>query len=194
MTIREKPVRERIVRERPVRERIVACAVKLLGRHGLKRLAQPQIAKAAEVPQGHITYYFPTRSDLLMAVADRTIQMAAQVVLKQLSKSKGQTGSLIPVVSSLLKDNVRTRTMLGLAVESDENPELRKKLQDNLEFSLSLTATSLGKEAVDEEVVLIHSALVGLAIHDFMQDPNQEPRKIDGSLNLLTQLISGVQK
>jgi len=61
-----------------VREKILASAVKLLEKQGIKKLAQPQIAKEAGVPQGHITYYFPTRADLLLAVADRSMQAVAE--------------------------------------------------------------------------------------------------------------------
>ncbi|MGZ3723652.1 MAG: TetR family transcriptional regulator, partial [Bdellovibrionales bacterium] len=52
-----------------VREKILKTAVALLGECGIRKLAQPQIAKSAGVPQGHMTYYFPTRSHLLIAVA-----------------------------------------------------------------------------------------------------------------------------
>ena len=59
----------------PVRERILDAAVKLLETSGVSKLAQPQVAKEAGVPPGHLTYYFPKRLDLLSAVASRFVTM-----------------------------------------------------------------------------------------------------------------------
>lgn len=51
-----------------VRDRLLAAALALLREQGLTGLTQPRVAKAAGVSQSHLTYYFPTRADLLRAV------------------------------------------------------------------------------------------------------------------------------
>lgn len=178
-----------------VREKILTCAVKLLEKHGIKKLAQPQIAKDAGVPQGHITYYFPTRADLLLAVADRSMQSIAEKVIQQATKHKGppDSQSLVPLLSSLLKDQIRTRTLLGLVVESDENEDLRKKLKVNLAMALSLVATTLGRDEVDAEVILTHSALMGLALHHYVSSKPADKIGIDEALALLSKNIKEVK-
>ena len=51
-----------------VRDRLLAAALALLREQSLTGLTQPRVAKAAGVSQSHLTYYFPTRADLLRAV------------------------------------------------------------------------------------------------------------------------------
>jgi AcrR family transcriptional regulator len=180
-------------KKNPIKEKILTCAVKLLEKQGIKKLAQPQIAKDAGIAQGHITYYFPTRSDLLMAVAQRSMETIAKVIMKQAAKHKGPISpkTLVPLASTLLKDHVRTRTLLGLVVESDENDELKKSLNENLNITLSLVATTLGKENIDAEVILLHSTLMGLAMHDYVAPQTKGKIGIDEALELLSQNMKG---
>ena len=48
-----------------VRERIIAAAVQLLHEQGINALTQTKVSHLAGVRQSHLTYYFPTRTDLL---------------------------------------------------------------------------------------------------------------------------------
>ncbi|MDH3319882.1 MAG: TetR/AcrR family transcriptional regulator [Betaproteobacteria bacterium] len=52
-----------------VRDRILEAALGLLAESGAHELTQPKVSKAAGVRQSRLTYYFPTRADLLQAVA-----------------------------------------------------------------------------------------------------------------------------
>jgi len=56
-----------------VRDRILQAALRLLAESGAHELTQPRVAKAAGVRQSHLTYYFPTRADLLQEVARYSI-------------------------------------------------------------------------------------------------------------------------
>src|ERR1051325_11984690 len=60
-----------------VRERILQAALALLAESGAHELTQPRVAKAAGVLQSHLTYYFPTRADLLQEVARYSIEKLA---------------------------------------------------------------------------------------------------------------------
>ena len=57
-----------------IRERLLMAAVALVREQGLPKLTQPRLAKAAGVSQSHLTYYFPTRADLLHAVLERAAE------------------------------------------------------------------------------------------------------------------------
>ncbi|WP_454916872.1 TetR family transcriptional regulator [Xanthobacter sediminis] len=57
-----------------IRERLLMAAVGLVREHGLPGLTQPRVAKAAGVSQSHLTYYFPTRADLVHAVLERAAE------------------------------------------------------------------------------------------------------------------------
>ena len=56
-----------------VRDRILEAALRLLAEAGAHELTQPKVAKAAGVRQSHLTYYFPTRGELLQEVARYSI-------------------------------------------------------------------------------------------------------------------------
>lgn len=167
-----------------VREKILKAAVSLLGDCGLRKLAQPQIAKKAKIPQGHITYYFPTRSDLLLAVAERSLYSIADIVMKSAGKAAVET-DFLPLILPLIKDEVRTRMLLGLLVESDENPELRKRLRKSLSFTYSLIATATGKED-DAEVRLVSASLLGLGIQHYLEGP-ESTESVRQALSVLSE-------
>lgn len=172
--------------ENPVREKILKAAVKLLGDSGIKKLAQPQIAKKAGVPQGHMTYYFPTRSDLLMAVAERSFRSVAEAVLKKAAQvSHLSPKESLSLVEPLIRNKSRTRMLVGLLVESDENPELRRTLQDNLKLARELIATVLEKDPSHPDVTLLNATLLGLGIQYHLEDPNLAGEKLDKILKTL---------
>ncbi len=56
-----------------VRQRILDAGVRLLHDEGFAALTQPRIARAAGASQSHLTYYFPTRADLLLAIAEHSV-------------------------------------------------------------------------------------------------------------------------
>ena len=58
-----------------VRQRILDAALGLMAEHGFMEVTQPKIARAAGVRQSHLTYYFPTRADLLKALAVHSLSL-----------------------------------------------------------------------------------------------------------------------
>ena len=52
-----------------VRERILDAGVRLLREAGIRALSGSQVARHAGLSQSHLTYYFPRRTDLLVALA-----------------------------------------------------------------------------------------------------------------------------
>src|SRR5919205_3165991 len=96
-----------------VRERILQAALDLLSQSGAHELTQPRVAKAAGVRQSHLTYYFPTRADLLQALAHYSIEK----FVGQLAHA--QPGRLPFEMASAAADKRRTRVMLGLVAAAD---------------------------------------------------------------------------
>jgi AcrR family transcriptional regulator len=172
-----------------VREKILKAAVSLLGECGIKKLAQPQIAKKAGVPQGHMTYYFPTRSDLLLAVAERSLASIANKISKSSSK---QTLSPVELVLPLIKDKSRTRMLIGLLVESDENKILKDKLQQQTEIAKALIAIVSGRSSDSAEVLLTHATIIGLGIQNYLGSESVDfEKQINQALELLIKQSQG---
>lgn len=55
-----------------VRQRLLNAALELIQTEGFFSLTQKRVSKLAGVRQSHLTYYFPTHSDLLKAVSEES--------------------------------------------------------------------------------------------------------------------------
>jgi len=120
-----------------LREDILDAAVKILRESGVKMLAQSKVARAAGIPQGHLTYYFPRRADLLVAVARRSVELAVRELDGFWSSDGWRSAGddvrrrALAIVGFLIKDRERTRMLLGLLVEAEEDAALRAVLIEN---------------------------------------------------------------
>src|SRR5262245_23352058 len=57
------------------REQIVEAALAVIAEQGLQNLSLSEIEKRADMSRGHLTYYFHTKEDILLAVFDRVVAM-----------------------------------------------------------------------------------------------------------------------
>jgi AcrR family transcriptional regulator len=60
------------------REQIVEAAVAVITEQGLQNLSLSEIEKKAGMSRGQLTYYFPAKEDILLAVFDRLLQLSYQ--------------------------------------------------------------------------------------------------------------------
>jgi AcrR family transcriptional regulator len=60
------------------REQIIAAAVEIITSRGLHNLSLSKIETRAGMRRGQLTYYFPTKEDILLAVFDRLLLMICQ--------------------------------------------------------------------------------------------------------------------
>src|SRR3954470_5067723 len=109
-----------------VRSRILEAALGLLAGSGAHELTQPKVAKAAGVRQSHLTYYFPTRGELLQEVARYSITKLAG----QLSHGKVHNPSHVAHgIAAGSADKRRVRVLLGLVAAADREPRIRRRLR-----------------------------------------------------------------
>ena len=161
------------------RTRILEAAYSLLSKTGVSELSQPKVARAAGLRQSHLTYYFPTRSDLLQALAQHSIGQ----ILTRLTGEAAE-GSLTPdmlarLVGDIVSDKRRARTMLGLVVTSDENRKIKKFLRDfvaQVRGGIADITRMLGQDVDPERIAAFHSLMVGTAILNVARD-NAQSRK-----------------
>ena len=84
-----------------VRARILEAALRLLAERGAHELTQPRVAKAAGVRQSHLTYYFPTRGELLQELARYSIEkLRPDVIYDGLAWARDEPGILAFVQGS----------------------------------------------------------------------------------------------
>ncbi len=57
------------------RQQIVQAASDIIAEQGLQKLSLSEIEKKVQMSRGQLTYYFPTKEDILLAVFDHMIEM-----------------------------------------------------------------------------------------------------------------------
>lgn len=55
------------------REQVIEAAITIIAQQGLHRLSLTEIEKRTGMARGHLTYYFPYKEDILIAVFDRML-------------------------------------------------------------------------------------------------------------------------
>jgi AcrR family transcriptional regulator len=114
------------------RKAILEAGLALLRENGLAALTQPKIAAKTGLRQSHLTYYYPTRADLLAAVARLAIeaQLTAIRSLVKGASSKRKTASTIAAVT-VMHEN--TRVLAALNQAADQEPAVRELFNELLE-------------------------------------------------------------
>lgn len=85
-SIPQKPVSDTDV-ARTRRDQIVEAAIEIIASQGLHNLSLSKIETRAGMKRGQLTYYFPTKEDILLAVFDRLLLL----LLEQFSDGRSPT-------------------------------------------------------------------------------------------------------
>jgi AcrR family transcriptional regulator len=153
-----------------VRDRILEAALRLLAERGAHELTQPRVARAAGVRQSHLTYYFPTRGELLQEVARYSIDKLAS----ELGGAKAAI--LASGIAAGSADKRRSRVMLGLVAAADQDPAIKKRMRKfitELRARMAPVFAAGGLAADAESVAFFHSVIVGCAVLQLARDNPQ---------------------
>ncbi|MDA1116424.1 MAG: helix-turn-helix domain containing protein [Proteobacteria bacterium] len=153
-----------------VRDRILEAALGLLAESGAHQLTQPKVSKAAGVRQGHLTYYFPTRADLLQAVAQYSIGK----LVGQLAHDHPATPAAVAQgIAAGSTDKRRVRVMLGLVAAADRDPAIRKRMRGfitKLREQMAPAHEAGGLKTDPESIAFFHSVTIGCAVLQLARD------------------------
>jgi AcrR family transcriptional regulator len=150
------------------RQRILDSGLAILREEGLPGFTQPRIAARSGLRQSHLTYYFPTRIELLAAVARQAIDI-------QLANAKAMTGKITSarqapaIIASVVTRHENTRVLVALNQAADQEPALRElfnELTDGFIEALKLMLERLGMKSDQAAVDLVHATFVGLSVID----------------------------
>jgi AcrR family transcriptional regulator len=174
------------------RKAILEAGVALLRENGLAALTQPKIAAKTGLRQSHLTYYYPTRADLLTAVTRVAIEAQLKAVrsLVKVASSQRKASSAIASVT-VLHEN--TRVLAALNQAADQEPSVRTLFNELGGFTTELQAMlqKLGLPADEPQVDLIHALFVGLSIIDLATARRKGKARAEAVLNLTFKLLSG---
>lgn len=142
---------------------------------GVKKLTQPKIARAAGVRQSHLTYYFPKKADLIIALLEGHIDHAS-ARLDALAKD-GESPEISSAMDTLVSDRRRMRFFLGLIIEADGDPKLRGMVDLHVQQFHALVAHHFGRLADDPDVEAFLNTLRGFGMMNLVN--KETPRDID---------------
>lgn len=173
-----------------LKEKIIKAGLAVIREHGFAGFTQPRVAALAGVRQSHLTYYFPTRVDLLAAVGLAAIDNQLGAIDTMLDGSSIRKASAAIAGISVRHEN--TRVLMALAQAADQEPPLRAlflELADGIILRAGKLLTGLNIEPKDEHRYLIHALSVGLAVIDLATArPDGEARATKVLETVLTQL------
>lgn len=149
------------------RTRILDAATALLAERGWQFLTQPRVCKKSGLRQSHLTYYFPTRRDLMIGVAQRSMEALSQPLLARARSGRLTAAALARTLGEELADRGRVRVMIGLISAAEEDPAIAEALRDlivRVRGRLSTLFKALGLPDDADSVAMAHTLLVGAAM------------------------------
>src|SRR3954462_1696203 len=163
-----------------MRLRILDAALGLLAGHGFMEVTQPKIARAAGVRQSHLTYYFPTRSELLKALAVHSIESMLGSLAAGASAGRLTPALFAQLSGEALADKRRARVMLGLIVSSEEDRQIKQFMRDfvaRVRATLTGVARLLGREPDAISIAALHMLFVGATVLNVARDDANSRRE-----------------
>ena len=175
------------------RQNIIEAGLATLREHGYAGFTQPRVASRAGLRQSHLTYYYPTRVDLLAAVGRTAIdgQLAAiDAVFDGSSPDK-----VANAIAKVVVRHENTRVMMALAQAADREPQLRalfRELADGIVRRAARFLHALNPAATEADARLLHRLSVGLAVVDLATGRTDGKRRAAAVLKAaLTMLAKG---
>lgn len=183
----------------PRREILLDAAIKVVREGGYPALTQTRVAAEAGMTQSHLTYYFPTRTDLVRAVADRIVSNQFAIFdAQELPKS---VDDAVKSVTAFVTATETTRALATLMLAADTEPvageaftALASGMRERATYLLAgLAGDSNNTEALASHALdgrLLHATAVGAAVLSLAEgkgaDNGETGRMLARLLDLLT--------
>jgi AcrR family transcriptional regulator len=171
------------------RQDIINASLGVLRASGYAGFTQPRVAAEVGLRQSHLTYYFPTRVDLLAAVARVAIDRQLVAIDRILAASSVREAA--KVIANVAVRHENTRVIMALVQAADQEPALRelfRELADGIILRAGKLLTNLNIEPTDERCYQLHSMSVGMAVVDLATARKNGARR--GARTLETALTS----
>ena len=172
MTGETRGRRNRSTPARGVRDRILDAALGLLHESGVQHLTQVNVAERAGVRQSHLTYYFPTRRDLLHAVVARGVKGAPYETHWAAGGPDAGPDALLERVAAAVADVEHMRLFVAMIVETDGDPALRALIVEATQRFEATLADALGGVEARERARHLLIAIWGLGLYEFAIRPS----------------------
>lgn len=180
-----------------VRERVLGAAIEIAQTAGLESMSQAKVARRAGVRQSHLTYYFPTRVDLIKAmfstVRDQIMEESRAAVEVVCKPGLSPAAQLREFLKAELDKPERARMLMSLFLAAQEDARLADWLKDfereMVEPAMVLFA-SAGLQLDRKYAELIHLFLCGCATLRVFLNNDQTTRTIADGVDALIETLS----
>ena len=175
-----------------VKNSILAAGVQLLKNQGIAALTQTRVAESAGIKQSHLTYYFPKRTDLLLAIAEFAVNTILDEIEAEMQYADPQT-TIADKMSDAMIKGIPPRIIIGLIVAAEDNPAIRTALQKlilKIRNHLQLILTKANVNASDDVTLIFHATIVGLAVMHEAQQNSKSTGDIMHGIRILLDLIT----
>lgn len=172
------------------RDAIVAAALEVIAEGGLTSFTQPRVARRADLRQSHLTYYFPTRDDLLFAVAEEAVRRRV-AVLTPVPGADGPEEKL-DALARVLTSPEQTRVLIALAQSADQYEPVRDSFEALARGVAPLSAALLkdfGVEVDSGSLALLQATSTGIAVLALARGADNV---LPLARQLLAELLSGL--
>jgi DNA-binding transcriptional regulator YbjK len=114
----EEPSARRVRRHDPGRrDRLIDAAVMVIAEHGVAGATHREIARAADVPLGSMTYHFSSLDEILAEAFTRHAESVAKVFDERLGAARDREDAIEAVVQLVSADLLGSERDLVLSVE-----------------------------------------------------------------------------
>lgn len=147
------------------KQKILNAALRVLVENGFQALTQTRVAEAAGVSQGNLTYYFPTRNDLLKAVVDES--KTQMVALSASSQAPLTVEALAEITLTMALSKNFRQLMLALTVAGDDDPTLAVWFTEtdlNTRQKLRTLLAQMGLDVDESALHLLRATVVGASL------------------------------
>ncbi|NUW34705.1 TetR family transcriptional regulator [Nonomuraea sp. SMC257] len=150
------------------RERLIDAALTVIAERGVAGTTHREIARAADVPLGSMTYHFASLDEVLAEAFTRHADSVARVFEKRLRAARDREAAVDAVITLVADDLLGSRHDLVLSVElyvaAARNPALRTVTQawmarSRQALELHFDATTARELDALIEGLVLHSAL-----------------------------------
>jgi AcrR family transcriptional regulator len=151
------------------RAKIIEAGIAILREEGLAGFTQPRVARRAAMRQSHLTYYFPTRDDLLVAVVDAAVEERLARVRALPDAAPGEPAAVVAALVRASMSRKANRVLMAVAQAADSSPRVREvfeRLSTGIREHASGVLSAVGVEPTPAAVTLFHSIVVGAAVLD----------------------------
>ena len=178
------------------RKKILDAGLTILREQGLAGLTQPRVAAKTGLRQSHLTYYYPTRTDLLTAVTRAAIE--AQIAgARSLTKGIESAEQAAAKMATVAARRENTRVLAALNQAADQEPTVRALFNELLDGFIAELGTLLEKlklTPTEARIDLLHALFVGLSIIDLATRRKNGRARAKAALTLAFDLLSGEKR